>query len=548
MLAIQFRFSAGRYHATPWGTHVNEGTPEWPPSPWRLLRALVAVWKRTLNDHIQTDEMQQLLTTLAAPPSFILPAASTGHTRHYMPWFKKGPSDRTKVFDTFVALPTNYANDTAVDVIWPEATLNEAQRRKLSILLKNLGYLGRAESWCEATLLEDAAVHKINCMPQNDVVQSDDYQLVRVLCADQATAFCNEHTPKMKRTKGRGKNKTTITTPLYDPDWHLAMETLELHQQRWSDPPGSRWVMYARPADCFNVNAIAPPCLRPSKPRLQVVRFALDSTVLPLVTETLPVAETARRILMGIYGRLFPQPDGSKGRSEIFSGKDPSGAKRRGHQHAYYLPTDEDGDGQLDHLTIVAEEGFRHEEMETLDQLYVLKSREREASGHPLRVLLIGWGQLEDYQTGPMRASKFWISATPFVAPRYPKPRGTKRDPPECLHSIPNFLQLVLREELKRFLERHPDLKDIGLEQISIRPCNNEQGVFRIRRGAEDPLGLRPIQFARYRQKRSDDGGRKPSGAFEITFPRPIPGPICLGHSSHFGLGLFVPENILSFK
>ncbi len=31
MIEIAFRFTAGRYHATPWGRHVNEGVPEWPP-------------------------------------------------------------------------------------------------------------------------------------------------------------------------------------------------------------------------------------------------------------------------------------------------------------------------------------------------------------------------------------------------------------------------------------------------------------------------------------------------------------------------------------
>ena len=45
MLAVGLKFPAGRFHATPWGRHVNEGAPEWPPSPWRLLRALLAVWK-----------------------------------------------------------------------------------------------------------------------------------------------------------------------------------------------------------------------------------------------------------------------------------------------------------------------------------------------------------------------------------------------------------------------------------------------------------------------------------------------------------------------
>src|SRR5437867_3663314 len=39
---LLLRFPGRRYHATPWGHHVNEGLIEWPPSPWRLLRALLA--------------------------------------------------------------------------------------------------------------------------------------------------------------------------------------------------------------------------------------------------------------------------------------------------------------------------------------------------------------------------------------------------------------------------------------------------------------------------------------------------------------------------
>src|SRR3990167_10794856 len=124
MIAISFRFLAGRYHATPWGRHVNEGAVEWPPSPWRILRALVATWKRTLPD-VPESEVRPILETLAhTPPDFALPPAATGHTRHYMPWFKKGPGDRTKVFDAFVAV----APDTDVVVAWPGAMLTGAQR------------------------------------------------------------------------------------------------------------------------------------------------------------------------------------------------------------------------------------------------------------------------------------------------------------------------------------------------------------------------------------------------------------------------------------
>ena len=109
MIAIAIQFSSGRVHATPWGHHVNEGNPEWPPSPWRLLRSLVATWKRKLDgaDGIDTDTMRGLLAALASPPEFVLPPATTAHSRHYMPWDKGWKPDepekaKTKIFDAFV--------------------------------------------------------------------------------------------------------------------------------------------------------------------------------------------------------------------------------------------------------------------------------------------------------------------------------------------------------------------------------------------------------------------------------------------------------------
>jgi len=49
MLIIELAFLNGRFHATPWGRHVNEGAPEWPPSPYRLVRALYDTWKRNAS-------------------------------------------------------------------------------------------------------------------------------------------------------------------------------------------------------------------------------------------------------------------------------------------------------------------------------------------------------------------------------------------------------------------------------------------------------------------------------------------------------------------
>ena len=560
MIGIRLSFPSGRYHATPWGRHVNEAVPEWPPSPWRLLRSLVSVWKRKYPE-LRGDLVESVLRKLAVPPQFVLPPASTGHTRHYMPWHKDWKPEspdkaKTKVFDAFVALP----KDAVIQVLWRETELAAAERGLLATLLGGLGFLGRAEAWCHAELLTQKPAQS-NCQPLNGQSVPEDREIVRVLCPDPDTAFHDDHVVDIKTvSRGRGKNKVTEerrTSP-YDPAWNLCIETLKLHKERWSDPPGAQWVHYTRPKDCFTVKPGGNRRMRPEMRRFQVARYALDSTVLPLVTETLPTAEQARRQLIGRHGRLHPEADGSKGRSATFSGKDSEGRKRLDpHLHAFYLPTDEDRDGRLDHLTVYAEEGYDPGELKTLDRLDRLHNAERDAAGHSLRLVLLGVGHGNDYRPGPLAESRVWVSATPFIAPRHPKRKGgearywysrgqeeldrAKQDGRQIKQHVladpAGWLAWALREELRRWVGRRQALADLNVESIRIIPLINENGVFHI------ADRWRPIQFKRFRQKRGDDGGRRLSGAFQIEFPRAVGGPIALGHSSHFGLGLFIPED-----
>ena len=56
MIALRLRFPAGRYHATPWGRHVNEAALAWPPEPLRMLRALIACHHRKADRTRFTDK------------------------------------------------------------------------------------------------------------------------------------------------------------------------------------------------------------------------------------------------------------------------------------------------------------------------------------------------------------------------------------------------------------------------------------------------------------------------------------------------------------
>ena len=55
-------------------------------------------------------------------------------------------------------------------------------------------------------------------------------------------------------------------------------------------------------------------------------------------------------------------------------------------------------------------------------------------------------------------------------------------------------------------------------------------------------LGLRPLDFHRFRHKPVDSQPDTRGHALELRFPKPVPGPLALGFGCHFGLGAFERE------
>ncbi len=517
---IKLTFPAGRYHATPWGRHVNEGVPEWPPSPWRLLRALVAVWRRTMRDDLTEPEVRRLLEPLLAPPVFHLPAHRVAHTRHWMPWEKKGPADRVKVFDTFVTI----GRDDPLLIIWPEADLAAADRARLAALLANLGSLGRAESWVSAELDDSAAVEP-NCTP----TASPDP--VRVLCGDPATALGDEFYPTLDpKALKKGLKPADF---LFDcPRWHLCLDTQTIHDRRWSGVPGSVWQDYSRPREV----AMVPPQRHfASRKTITLARFALDGPVLPLVTATLPLAVATRKCLLNFCQRLRDSgtPEDRHEIAPSFWGKDAAGKPLQGHEHAFFLPVDEDGDGHLDHLLIFAPMGFSPLERQALDRFRRLRLGDPER-GLDLTLALVGLGEPEDFaRSRVFSRARVWESATPFLVTRHLKSRGLKRDPAEWFQGPEGkavFVRQVLADDLARCAGVAP-----GAHEGVLIESLGDAGI--------GHRHLRTAQFERNRPgKTGDDGVRRPHGAFSLRFPTEVPGPIALGHSCHFGLGLFLSK------
>jgi CRISPR-associated protein Csb2 len=161
MTTIVLRFLAHRFHATPWGRYVNEGVVEWPPSPYRLLRALYDAWKRK-HPELAEAEVGSVLRALAAEaPCFSLPKATASHTRSYLNSNTDDPTDRSLIFDAFVAVNPG----SACYVTWPRVELTASQGETLTRLLESLNYVARSESWVEARLHVGEFESCVRCAP-----------------------------------------------------------------------------------------------------------------------------------------------------------------------------------------------------------------------------------------------------------------------------------------------------------------------------------------------------------------------------------------------
>lgn len=469
MVSLGVRFTAGHYHATPWEANVNEGRVEWPPSPWRLLRALVAAAHRT--GVREADEFPGLVGKLgAALPVYRLPPAAVGQSRHYMPLGVKRPGpkvDTGLVYDTFLVVDPS----EELVVQWPTVQLEPAEIDLLSRSLKALSYLGRRESWVEVALTEPVMS---NCGPG-----TGDGEAVlllaphRDLSPDELLAGLSETTGDMQ---ARGDRV----------------------------PPGTTWVVYRRPP-----LVTAPPAPPPGdSSRVRVVRLALIGRPAPPITDTLIIGDLTRRAALSRYGHLTGGET-----SSILSGKEASGEPLTGHRHAFYLPVDDDGDGFIDHILVVARDGFTAPEERALAAIAALYGRG--GARYPVRYVDSGTDlKLAGRWAGPASS---WGTVTPFVLSRHPKLRGRagqKRwvDSPE--------------EQLRRAL-REQDL-----------PWRPDQVLVELSTGSDDAPGGWP--WPAFHRRRAGQTGVAVFGA-RLHFAEPVEGPIALGFGAHFGLGLFAP-------
>lgn len=533
MPGLRLRFPGGRYHATPWGHHVNEGQMEWPPSPWRILRALVACGFATQRWAAIPESAGRLIEKLAAvKPTYRLPPASVAHSRHYMPLgvLEKGREKTSLVFDTWL-----YVGEGELVVNW-DCALAEDEKEQLRALADCLGYLGRSESWVEGALLDDGRLPEamVNAMPHQDgsylgpgweqvslmaPLPAEKYAEWREATTGRLLASLPLPDGKKKPSPKLLKERKNAVAPYPESLLECLMkDTAWWKQHRWSQPPGSQRVLYWRPEGAIQVGApVGPKPMRAKRVTTMLLALTTASgnrSALPGCERTLPQAELLHKALVSVLGQ------GQAVDCPEITGRDAGGRPlQECHRHAHVLPVDLDGDGRLDHIFIHAPMGLGDEAQKAIRS--VRRTWTKGGAGD-LQVALAGSGGLDVFRKlqaplgrrveellGPPGGARVWVSATPFVPPRFLKVRGA------------NTLAGQVQAELA----------SRGLP-AAVEVCDLH--------GTDAAFAMR-----HYVRRRQRGGGAPPVDAgyaLRLRFEGAILGPLSLGYAAHYGMGRFMAE------
>lgn len=478
---LAIRFPLGRYHANPWDRAVNEGASEWPPSPWRLLRALVATWHARWPD-LPAPILDGLLDSLTDLPSYYTPATLPGHTRHYLPDLdhQKGETGHTDLtLDPFLSVRPN--EDLLVR--W-ETDLPDEQRHALTKLAELLPYLGRAESACEARLLDSDPVPDATWW-RADAAGS---RQIRLLAP----------TRPLSRTV-------------------LEASTVDIRRRRRTLPPGTRWISYAADRQPAPQLESAQPAADPAG-SVTAVRFAVMGPIPFKATHGILLADEAHR-QAGLALSRAKVPDDHRQR---LLGTDGAATD---HRHAHWIPL---ADGYercapVRSLIVWVPRGLRTEDVRAILSMRGMSGRRGgggESGGYDIpgfpeiEVLFQSAGEVGQVAPELCAPARRWRSLTPYLPVRH-----RKRESPE------EYLAADVAAELG-YRPQYRDMLPPAVARV-------EQGSAMVDRWASE---FRRHRITERRQR------SRPGLGLLLEFPEPVTGPLVLGQLSHFGYGIFVPD------
>lgn len=496
-------FPLGRFHATPWRVNpFDDSYGEWPPSPWRLVRGVVARWYQWWREEPQRadgwlDPLIQALCTSSYEFHLPVNAQRGSPFRQYFPVeFGWNPKEKKKAavrsYSTSLAQDNYVCLRADVDgAIWwflDGGQWNENLAEALNECLKRMTYFGRAEAFTRIAVERNPTKAPApNCTLMERRISGTVPVLV----------------PEVSATRADIERVTD------DPE--IAKRTV---------PSGAR-LLYATPPARPTVRETGGP--RKSYRETNLMQFAIGWNVPPEARAIVRLTAKFRgAVLKEMLRKLTrdPQTNWVKAPPRVreavaeMAGKDAQGKPLKGHQHTEYLVWCEDGEP----MRLVAWRNGRP--FDENEQEALLKAAGRQFSwavsgdrADAWKVRLVPLDRAVPFPPGFDGApAAEWASVTPYVPPRHHLRGGKPR----------------LRESIEHQIRRELTLRGFAeAEQAMIKEVGNPEWV--------------SVHLPRRQRSETAFVGDRRGYWLRLWFPAPVRGPIRLGHSSSFGLGLFRP-------
>ena len=508
-VVLKQTFPLGRFHANPWRMFPFEDPHgEWPPSPWRLLRAILARSHQLEREcGVQCQPWRDSLVRAFCTSTFgwHLPPFSwrgPGLQQYHPGDFAFDPPDwknkkvnaikkyrPTLVRDNFWVIDRSETDPSSGMVWWilDGERWSDSDFNWLDASLGRMTYFGRAEAITEIQRVEKVPEDiQVNCVLEQNPSSGSVPVLVPTVGAtlEQVQAVTDD--PSVK-------NSTV--------------------------PPGALWLHAKRP--------VRPPArLRRSNPKpkkaKQLIQFAVGSRVSPKPQSVVVLAQRLRgRVIREFLGSSWQTADLTQRYAvRLLTGKEADGSPLQDdrHPHTRFGMLFDEEIGKATRFLVWRNQPFTDDEEHAIlnaaeRELEIAFGKERAKSSWTIRLVPLN-SQVQAPSGFDAQSHRRWKSATFYVPPRYMynrRGRVKQGESPE--------------EQIRLELVRQGyDVTDLV---ISV-----------------DYQATEWVQVHRPRRMRrsQDEATNAERRGFRVslTFAKPVSGPISLGHSSHFGLGLFV--------
>ena len=603
IVVLRQEFPLGRFHATPWRVNpYDDPYGEWPPSPWRLVRAVTARWYQLAREaesepdpaelvklqnvlcksdyafHLPPDARKGVPLRQYHPTEFKMDAPNWRHIARY-----QRTTGTPEASDSIESSKT--ANKSKTKSRKKEETPEELANKEAKEKLKAIKDAKLSENKIEGKPLvewkitvkdknDDATRKKVEdlfgqptsgwkrvadagirgygtslvqdnywCPPPDATlwwfIKGDDWTddlisllaecLARMTYFGRAEAFTHirvaastDQIPEVNCLLA--SSRTAGAVPVLSPLKEATREDIERTTDnpeavKRAVPPGAQWLYAERPR--------RPPArerrrVPQHRPNCHLMQFAMGWNVPPDRRSIVRLTARFRGAVIRELLRLKTNDASAtwgKASREVrdliagMTGKDANGDALQGNRrHAEYLAWCE-GDQPTRLLVWRGSHAFDCDEQEA-----ILRAAERNVSWAPAGSDADEWKvrlvPLDRAVTPPLgfdcQPWNVWESVTPYVPPRHHLRGGKERD------------RESLAEQIRREVQRREIADDVVVELLGM------------------PHWVSVHVPRREANPRAFTGDRR-GQMVRLRFSTPVVGPIRLGHSSSFGLGLFRP-------